>query len=268
MEFLAEPLRHVASQFMIRNFARGCWRLLNGIRRLSFSSTLAAMPLFCRYFREWTEFRKLGGDAHFANIAPVFLDRSSKSQSGGGHYFYQDVWALRKLREFQPREHHDFGSRLDGFAAQATAICSVVYWDIRPPNFSIADFSFRQADILQLPVQDKSLSSMSCLHVVEHVGLGRYGDQIDPEGTEKALLELARVLAPGGQFLLGMPIGQERVEFNAHRIWNPSRPIKLLESLRLAEFSVITDEDQFFQNVDPARFSAQKFACGLYVFCR
>jgi len=175
---------------------------------------------------------------------------------------------LRQLSRFKPLEHHDFGSRLDGFVAQATSICPIFYWDIRAPNFHLPDFSFRKADILHLPLEDRSLRSASCLHVAEHIGLGRYGDSLDPKGAQKALLELQRVVASGGQLLFSIPVGRERVEFNAQRIWNPMKAIDILGRLQLQEFSVVTDEDTFIENANPEEFVTQKFACGLYVFKR
>jgi hypothetical protein len=98
------------------------------------------------------------------------FDAGSDAQSGGGHYFYQDVWALRHLAIAKPSVHHDVGSRLDGFVAQATSICPVVYHDIRPPCFQLTDFKFVEGSILSLPVAGGTLSSISCLHVAEHNG--------------------------------------------------------------------------------------------------
>lgn len=241
---------------------------MQGVRAISFSSAATVPALLSRYFKDLARFRELGGEAEFNNIAPKLWDRSAASQSGGGHYFYQDVWALRQLRSFRPDEHHDVGSRLDGFVAQATAICPIYYWDIRPPRFALPDFHFRQASILSLPLASASIRSLSCLHVAEHIGLGRYGDPIDPEGTEKALKELQRVLAIGGQLLFSMPIGRERVEFNAQRIWNPRRPIEALAKLQLIDFSVVTDTNEFIHDASLSDFADARCACGLYRFAR
>jgi SAM-dependent methyltransferase len=253
---------------MFHDFARGCWRALCALRGLDASDLLRSPALLRQFAHDWRSFRKLGGNAPFGEIAPQLFDRSSDTQSGGGHYFYQDVWALRKLRRFQPTEHHDVGSRLDGFVAQATAICPVFYWDIRAPQFRLPDFHFRPGSIVSLPVPDASITSLSCLHVAEHIGLGRYGDPIDPYGTEKALQELQRILATGGQLLYSMPIGRERVEFNAQRIWSPWRSIETLSELRLVEFSVVTDSNEFLADASPKDFTNARYACGLYRFQR
>lgn len=201
-------------------------------------------------------------------MAPCLFDREPSTQSGGGHYLYQDIWALRKLAELKPAEHHDVGSRLDGFTGQATAICPVVYWDIRAPGFRLPRLEFRKGDILNLPLADKSVYSLSCLHVVEHIGLGRYGDPLEPDGTTRALRELMRVLSGGGQLLLSMPVGRERTCFNAQRIWHPQRPIEVLRELSLREFKAVNDSGDFLEDVSPSDLAEADYSLGLYYLVR
>lgn len=246
---------------------RGIWRLLQPARY--HSGQLLNFPFsYQQFWREWRQFLSMGGEAAFDELAPCLFDRISDSQSGGGHYFYQDVWALNRLAEFKPLEHHDVGSRFDGFVGQATAICPVICWDIRPPTFQLPRFEFREGSILDLPVPDQSINSLSCLHVAEHIGLGRYGDALDPGGTDKALCELMRVLAPGGQLLFSMPVGQDRVCFNAQRIWHPEKPISILKELELVEFKAVDDAGHFHQNVLPADLVNANYGCGFYRFVR
>ena len=72
------------------------------------------------------------------------------------------------------------------------------------------------AKVTNLSHLDDSVESLSYLHTMEHIGLGRYGDPIDPLGYLKGMNELQRVLKPGGKLYLSVLIGQERVEFNAY----------------------------------------------------
>jgi SAM-dependent methyltransferase len=265
-----EPPPHppVPEASVIRSWMRGCWRLAQPLRSTRGKNWLRLPSLYARFWRDWRRFSAMGGNAPFELLGPTLFDRDPSTQSGGGHYFFQDIWALRKLSAARPGEHHDVGSRIDGFVGQATAICPVVYWDIRPTSFVLPGLECRIGSILELPVADRSLPSLSCLHTAEHVGLGRYGDPIDPEGTDKTLRELARILAPGGRLLFSMPVGVEQLIFNTQRIWPPSRPVDRLAELELIEFSAVNDAGEFVQNVSVDSMANQKYACGLYEFRR
>lgn len=249
-------------------YVRGTWRVIQPWFYSSKKQLFRLPSLYRDYFKDWNQFMAMGGDAPFEEIAPFLFDKNSQTQSGGGQYFYQDIWALTQLAQFVPQEHHDFGSRFDGFVGQATAISRVVGWDIRPPNIQLPRFEFRQGDLLNLPIPDKSINSLSCLHVAEHIGLGRYGDSIDPDGTIKALKELMRVTSQGGQLLFSMPIGRERVCFNAERIWHPQKPINILNELTLVEFKAVDDGGNFLENVSPSDLENSKYSLGLYRFIR
>jgi hypothetical protein len=249
-------------------FLRGTWRLSQPIRKTPGRDILNLPARYVQYFSDWKRFRGAGGAVPFEELSPQLFDRNTETQSGGGHYFYQDIWALRKLAELNPSEHHDVGSRFDGFVGQATAICPVVSYDIRRPNFSLPRLEFRHGSILALPLADSSVHSLSCLHVAEHVGLGRYGDALDPEGTVKALKELMRVLAAVGQLLFSMPVGRERVCFNAERVWHPERALEVLSELRLVEFNAVGDGGEYLENVCPADLSNANYSCGLYCFSK
>src|SRR6266480_1104696 len=159
---------------MLRNFARGCWRLGQPFRQRRLRGWPKTFRLLFRFLSERRSFHARGGEAAFDQLSPALFDRGASTQTGGGHYFFQDIWALSHLHALRPACHYDVGSRIDGFAGQATAVCPIVYVDIRRPPFELPRFEFREGSILQLPFADESISSLSCLHVVEHIGLGRY----------------------------------------------------------------------------------------------
>jgi SAM-dependent methyltransferase len=250
----------------MKQLARGFWRLSQPLRYIHGWRRLRLPKEYFWFLSQWRAFVAQGGSAPFEMLAPAFFDRDPSTQTGGGHYFFQDIWALKKLSQAKPTEHHDVGSRIDGFTGQATTICPIIYWDIRPPSFSLPGFSFRQGSVTSLPLADGSIASLSCLHTAEHIGLGRYGDPLDPLGTEKCLAELKRVLAPGGRLLFSMPVGRERTEFNSQRVWNPTHPPEIVAGLQLTEFSAVNDRGEFLENIQPQQVADQKYACGLYEF--
>ena len=119
-----------------------------------------------------------------------------------------------------------------------------------------------------MPFHDSSIESLSCLHVAEHIGLGRYGDPLDPQGTEKAAKELARVLAKDGFLYFALPIGKQAVYFNAHRVHNPLTIIEYFKDLKLAEFSAISDNGHFVFNAKPEDFVNANYSCGCFKFTK
>ena len=189
--------------------------------------------------------------------------------SVGGHYFLQDIWAAKKIYDAGINQHVDIGSRIDGFVAHILPFCHVEYIDIREIDSPFTNLIFKKGSILDLPYQDDSIASLSCLHVIEHIGLGRYGDPIDPEGHVKAANELVRVLQPDGKLLLGTPIGRESLYFDAHRVFFVETVLQMFSALKLESFSFIDDEGKrIFDNPDTAYVNNCKFGCGLFVFTK
>jgi len=105
----------------------------------------------------------------------------------------------------------------------------------------------KQANLTSLPFENNSIESLSCMHTVEHIGLGRYGDKLDPNGDLKAIKELKRVLSVNGNLLFVVPIGKPKIMFNAHRIYSYNQIINYFNELKLKEFSLVTDSGKFIQ---------------------
>jgi SAM-dependent methyltransferase len=225
----------------------------------------AAFPgAVSHYVSSWRAYRHLPGaePLKLRDAYPQLWDRLETSPFDN-HYFHQDVWAARRVADDRPERHVDVGSRVDlvGFL---TALTPVTFVDIRPLQARIPDLESVAGSVLDMPFEDRSLPSVSCLHVAEHIGLGRYGDPLDPAGSRKAAKELQRVVAPGGQLLFSGPVGAPRVCFNAHRVHDPLDVRSWFDELELESFSGVDDDGEFQQDIAPSDLVGQRYACGMY----
>jgi len=225
---------------------------------------------FLRSLRHWEKTAPPDWRASWVELFPITWERFETSGHARGHYFLQDLWAARHVCRHSAARHIDVGSSVGGFVAHVASFRPVVYVDIRPLECLVPGIEWQAGSILQLPFEDNSVSSLSCLHVIEHVGLGRYGDPVEPGAWLKGLAELSRVLSPSGQLLLGTPCGRRRLQFNAHRVFDPGDIIQALPSLCLEEFSLIPDEGStsWVENADPRAVSHLEYACGLFRFTK
>ncbi len=226
--------------------------------------------LLPRYLREYRSFRHASIRAGAEAVAlgepfPITADRTASAGDATSAYFQQDLWAARRIHAVAPATHLDIGSRIDGFVGHLLAFRDVEVIDIRRLDSPVAGLTFRQEDATSLTsIPDDSVESLSSLHAVEHFGLGRYGDPLDPTACFTAMRAMARVLAPGGHLYFSVPIGRERVEFNAHRILDPQRVRSTFADLDLVEFSAIDDDLRFHAGADPADFRDAREATGLF----
>lgn len=172
-----------------------------------------------RFVRDWMRFRAEYGEE--MRLLPCLHDWRGEAGEIRHEYFWQDLLVGQRIFQANPRTHVDVGSRIDGFVAHVASFREIEVLDIRPLRKAIPGVVFRQVDILNLPDELCGYcDSLSCLHALEHIGLGRYGDPLDPRGPEKAFNNLVRMLELGGTFYLSVPCGRESVEFNAHWVFS------------------------------------------------
>lgn len=201
---------------------------------------------------------------HFLDTQPELHDRTA-THGFDTHYFYVNGWAMRKIVACKPQRHVDVASQAI-LANLLSAVVPVVFIDYRPLEASLNGLDCRQGSLLSLPLEEGTVESLSCLHVAEHVGLGRYGDPLDPQGTRKAAAELARVLAPGGNLFFAVPVGRPRLCFNAHRVHSAATILDYFTGLKLAEYSGVDDQGVFHEAVTPDAFDECRYACGMFWF--
>ena len=199
----------------------------------------------------------------------AILNEWDETSGGLGAYFHQDQWVAHLIYEARPRRHVDVGSRLDGFIGRLAIFRQVDVIDIRPQPAPVRNVMFYQLDLMEeLPPEWVGCTdSLSCLHTLEHFGLGRYGDPIDANGHLKGLAQLKRMVAPGGLLILSTPLGPQRVEFNAHRVFAASTIVGWFsDGWEIERFDVIDDDNRIHEDVAwRGAVSENHFGCRLGV---
>lgn len=194
---------------------------------------------FMENLREYQEKNvRHGFDVNENNLWPIIADKY-KAAGTIGNYFWQDLWAAKLINKTGVKEHFDIGSRIDGFIAHLLSMnINVTLIDIRkfPEEVEGMHTIVDDATLLR-QIPENSINSMSALCSLEHFGLGRYGDPIDPEACFKCFTEIQKRMKKGGNLYLSLPIGKERVEFNAHRVFYPSTILECFSDMTLAEYS-------------------------------
>lgn len=221
-----------------------------------------------RYIAHWRKYqRDSGGILKFNQSYPCLTDWVSNTPFDH-HYFYQAAWLAREISSRQRVARHvDVGSDVRMIAV-LSAFVEVEFVDFRPLQVSLTGLHCTSGDVTKLKFENETLDSLSCLHVIEHIGLGRYGDPIDVNGSIKALHELARVIRPGGYLFISVPVGIESVCFNAHRVFDPMTIIKALSLLELCKMSLVTDSGTFLEEASLEVSRQQSYGCGMFVFRR
>jgi hypothetical protein len=193
------------------------------------------------------------------------LNDATETTGYDHHYINHPAWAARIIRKYGPEKHVDISSTL-AFCSMLSAFIPTEFYDFRPADLMLSGLTCGQADLTNLFFESGSVESLSCMHTIEHVGLGRYGDPIDPEGDIKAIGELKRVIALNGSLLIVTPVGKPRIQYNAHRIYSFEMIREYFREFELLDFSVILDNGQFINDADPGLVAKQAYGCGCFWF--
>lgn len=243
--------------------------MLYPFKKIINKKPLATLKKYNRFKQSFKEKSTLLADNRFScdwqDIWPC-LHEATTTTTFDAHYIYHPAWAARILANNPPVEHIDISSTLN-FNAIVSAFTPIKFYDYRPAHLNLSQLTCDAADLLALPFKDNSILSLSCMHVVEHIGLERYGDRFDPKGDLKAIAELIRVLNRGGQLLFVIPLGEKaRIQYNAHRIYTYQQIIEYFKSLDLIEFAFITDDGSFIEVATEIDTLGQQYGCGCFLF--
>lgn len=239
-----------------------------------FLRSLRRLPI---YLRDWAAFRK----GYTGNMKPMpcLHDRHEEGGATQSEYFWQDLLVARAIHDAKPVKHVDIGSRVDGFVAHVASFRDCEVFDVRTISTVVPGVVFRQADLMNpdsLPTTAGGgyCDSLSCLHAVEHFGLGRYGDPVNPQGYQRGIAHMAQLLKPGGTFYLSTPIGQERVEFNANWVFDPRSIVRCAEvgGMTLQKLTVITPahgpQETAIDEEVLAELAQQHYQLGVFIFTK
>lgn len=219
-------------------------------------------------FFDYLKFKKKNDrfSIKFFDFYPCIKDKTSKTKFDA-HYIYHTSWAARKVKEINPIKHTDISSSLY-FSGIVSAFIPVDFYDYRPAELNLSNLKSNHADLTKLPFKNNSIRSLSCMHTVEHVGLGRYGDPIEANGDLIAISELKRVVEKDGSLLFVVPVGKPKIEFNAHRIYSYEQIEEYFKDFELREFTLITDKGNYIENADKDLVKEQKYGCGCFWFIK
>lgn len=201
-------------------------------------------------------------------IQPCLHDRGDQAGSVLGEYFWQDLLVAQQIFRRNPSKHVDVGSRVDGFVAHVAAFRDLEVFDVRPLTDNIPNVAFRQQNMMSPAFAlEAYCDSVSCLHALEHFGLGRYGDPIETDGFELGLRNLAQLLTSGGTLYLSVPVGKPRVAFNAHRVLDPVHVTNSARShgLELTEFGLVLPGRVERHSPEGVSAGRHDYALGLFV---
>lgn len=196
-----------------------------------------------------------------------FYNERTLTTNFDAHYIYHPAWAARIVKKINPEFHIDISSTLH-FCSQLSAFIPVRFYDYRPALLTLDQLTCERADLTNLHFETESFNSLSCMHTIEHIGLGRYGDPLDVNGDVKAINELKRVVKIGGNLLIVVPIGKPRIVFNAHRIYSPKMIIDEMQGFKLENFAFVNDKNDFFSNANLNDANEEDYGCGCFWFIK
>jgi hypothetical protein len=203
---------------------------------------------------------------------PILNEFNSEAGSASGHYFHQDLYVAQQIFKNNPNRHIDIGSRIDGFVAHVATFRKIEIYDIRNIDSRINNIDFKQADLINLQTDlVDATDSLSCLHALEHFGLGRYGDPIDYYGYLKGFENMTKMLKFKGKFYFSVPIGPQRIEFNAHRVFSIEYLLSIFSlNFHILNFSYVDDNGIFHENQSLNAESIKNnfncnYGCGIFI---
>ncbi len=217
---------------------------LFGFNPIQFINNIASLGWYFRDLRIINKKLKTNKDFKVSSLYPCLTDKFDDAGVISGHYFHLDLIVAQQIFLNSPKNHIDVGSRIDGFVAHVASFRKINIIDIRDLKSEQKNIEFIKLNICKPLTKDfvQITDSISCLHAIEHFGLGRYGDPIDINAHLKALNNFHTMLKKNGMFYFATPIGTQRIEFNAHRVFSIKYLLQKFANLFLIEDFYFVDD--------------------------
>lgn len=244
-----------------------------GVDLFTLRRGIKGLPSVIKEYRQFKYLHETPDDFPCRFNYPCPADRYEEGGVASGHYFHQDLLIAQKIFQRNPIRHLDVGSRIDGFIAHVASFREIEILELRPVTKKVKNIIFQQFDLLE-PVGhfETCCDSISCLHALEHVGLGRYGDRLMADGHIKGFQALSEMLKPGGILYLSVPIGPQRTEFNAHRVFGIQTILDMAnDKYELLDFSFVDDFGDIHENPAMSADAIKNcfdcwYGCGIFEF--
>ena len=243
------------------------------IKGVPFFTLVRGLPSLLRNYCEIRkQARQYGMVFPFDKFYPCIEDKDQKSGTASGHYFHQDLLVANKIFINKPGKHVDIGSRIDGFVAHVASFRDIEVFDIRDMTEQIKNIHFKRLDIMDgNAVSHDYCDSISCLHALEHFGLGRYGDRVDYNGHLLGWENIYKMLKKGGKCYFSVPIGKQRIEFNAHRVFSVEYLVNVMigSLYKIDSFSYVDDKGDLVRDAILDEGSVKNsfslnYGCGIF----
>lgn len=244
--------------------------LLNPVH---FLKTLFYLPTYLKNYCDLIKSSKSKNlQITFKHFFPVFVDYSSSKINR--HYWFQDIYVASKIiathNELPKSVHVDIGSRVEGFITSLiSAKINLIFADINLPPVPFPGTTTTRIDLQEMtPIQFENVNSVSSLHVIEHLGLGKYGDKIDALGHRKVFEDFSAVLATGTRLYLSSPVSHSPgVIFNAGRHLDPNEMLNdaTNNGFIIDEVAIVQDDWTF--DINPTQEQLYQSEYGCLILC-
>ena len=199
---------------------------------------------YCHYTFEMVE--------NFISLAKSNNKNSFKSPTGwsycrsksANHYPETDDW-LREALEKYPVDKKELvliGSEepyYEGIVIAAGATVTLVEYQSVTSNHP----KLKTTTAASFEADNKLFDGAVSISSIEHSGLGRYGDLLDPDGDLKTMRTLFNKLKKDSLYYLAVPIGIDQILWNAHRVYGRHRFPLLVAGFEVVDSFGFLDSD-------------------------